>query len=137
MPPAPPNNDAKAIDDDVAAAAAVAEIESVLESSQELLLSIEEPNDDLPQPPVNIPKYRHSIDLALPSVQSSIHSTKYAIVCTFEIHFVCAPIWQSLKALIHYNVFFLLFPRRSVISTQTYTDIRSIVHFGKNQMTLN
>lgn len=51
------------------------EIESVLESSQELL-SIEEPND-IPQPPINIPKYRHSIDLALPSMQSSIHSTKY------------------------------------------------------------
>lgn len=51
------------------------EIESVLESSQELL-SIEEPND-IPQPPINIPKYRHSIDLALPSMQSSIHATKY------------------------------------------------------------
>lgn len=51
------------------------EIESVLESSQELL-SIEEPND-IPQPPINIPKYRHSIDLALPSMQSSIHSAKY------------------------------------------------------------
>lgn len=48
------------------------EIESLLESSQELL-SIEEPND-IPQPPINIPKYRHSIDLALPSMQSSIHS---------------------------------------------------------------
>ena len=50
------------------------ELESMLESSQELL-SIEEPND-IPQPPINIPKYRHSIDLALPSMQSSIHSAK-------------------------------------------------------------
>lgn len=80
MPPSPPSNDAKANDDAAAAVAAVAEIESVLESSQELLLSIEEPNDDIPQPPINIPKYRHSIDLALPSMQSSIHSTKYAII---------------------------------------------------------
>lgn len=78
MPPSPLSNDAKANDDAdaAAAAAAVAEIESVLESSQELLLSIEEPNDDIPQPPINIPKYRHSIDLALPSMQTSIHSTK-------------------------------------------------------------
>lgn len=52
-----------------------AEIGSMLESSQELL-SIEEAND-IPQPPINIPKYRHSIDLALPSMQSSIHSAKY------------------------------------------------------------
>lgn len=51
------------------------EIGSILESSQELL-SIEEAND-IPQPPINIPKYRHSIDLALPSMQSSIHSAKY------------------------------------------------------------
>lgn len=87
MPPSPPSNDAKENElrenDDDAATAAVAEIESVLESSQELLLSIEEPNDDIPQPPINIPKYRHSIDLALPSMQSSIHSTKYEI--RFEI----------------------------------------------------
>lgn len=54
------------------------EPESVLESSQELL-SIEEPND-IPQPPINIPKYRHSIDLALPSMQSSIHSAKYVCI---------------------------------------------------------
>lgn len=85
---APPLADAKAHElrdaDDAAARAAVAEIESVLESSQELLLSIEEPNDDIPQPPINIPKYRHSIDLAMPSMQSSIHSTKYALL-HFEI----------------------------------------------------
>lgn len=82
VPPSSLSNKANADDDDdgVAAAAAVAEIESVLESSQELLLSIEEPNDDIPKPPINIPKYRHSIDLALPSMQSSIHSTKYAII---------------------------------------------------------
>lgn len=53
------------------------ELESMLESSQELL-SIEEAND-IPQPPINIPKYRHSIDLALPSMQSSIHSAKYVL----------------------------------------------------------
>lgn len=57
------------------------ELESMLESSQELL-SIEEAND-IPQPPINIPKYRHSIDLALPSMQSSIHSAKYVL---FNIH---------------------------------------------------
>lgn len=75
VPPSPPSADAKANtlrENDVA----VAEIECVLESSQELLLSIEEANDDIPQPPINIPKYRHSIDLALPSMQNSIHSTK-------------------------------------------------------------
>lgn len=71
------------------ASAAVAEIESVLESSQELLLSIEEPNDDIPQPPINIPKYRHSIDLALPSMQSSIHSTKYALLLEHLTVVVC------------------------------------------------
>lgn len=60
------------------------EIESALESSQELL-SIEEPND-IPQPPINIPKYRHSIDLALPAMQNSIHSAKYVFI--FELIFV-------------------------------------------------
>lgn len=48
------------------------EVESLLESSQEIL-NIDESND-IPEPLVNIPKYRHSIDLALPSMQSSIHS---------------------------------------------------------------
>lgn len=79
VPPSPPSTEHTKTNDlrDVAATATTAdEIESVLESSQELLLSIEEPNDDIPQPPINIPKYRHSIDLALPSMQSSIHSTK-------------------------------------------------------------
>lgn len=101
VPPAPLNIDAKSIDDDAAAAAAVAEIESVLESSQELLLSIEEPNDDIPQPLVNIPKYRHSIDLALPSMQSSIHSTKYAIICSFKMSANLAVVYELITMYFH------------------------------------
>lgn len=57
------------------AGAKESETESILESSQEIL-NIEESND-IPKPSVNIPKYRHSIDLALPSMQNSIHLSKY------------------------------------------------------------
>lgn len=40
---------------------------TLFELSQEEILNIEETNE-LPQPSINMPKYRHSIDLALPSV---------------------------------------------------------------------
>lgn len=85
------------------------DIESLLESSQELL-SIEEPND-IPQPPMNIPKYRHSIDLALPSMQSSIHSKYDAL--QYALVLFC------LRSL---NILFIV------------SDIRITIRFGQNQM---
>lgn len=51
------------------------ETEELANLSQEVL-NIEETND-IPPPPMNIPKYRHSIDLPLSSMKhSSIHSPK-------------------------------------------------------------
>lgn len=55
-------------------------IESAVESNQEVL-NIEEANEIIPQsmvqPIMNIPKYRHSIDLAMPS---STQSPKYVYI---------------------------------------------------------
>lgn len=91
------------------------EVESLLESSQEIL-NIDESND-IPEPPINIPKYRHSIDLALPSMQTSILS-KY-VVFAFQFWSFFKPCMLISKRLL---------PRKFT------ADILRITRFGRRPM---